>query len=293
MSKEVWSGPILDNHFHLNPNGRNIEAAKDFAKVGGTDLVLVHCPNFSNLPKTKKEYQLSYESTIEQAQKVRDEVNLGMRVILGPHPAAFAHQCIEWKESEGEAGVQKAMELYRQSIDLAIDFIEEGMAHGLGEIGRPHWEVDEDILQYCNGLLEETLHIAAKKNITVQLHVEGDEKAPYLQIGKMADRVGLSKKNMVRHFAPANVSDELTGGMVPSVILQKGCIETLVASISDCSRGFLLETDYMDDLRRPGAVMGPKTVPKRTQTLFSMGVDEEILYRTHVDLPNELYGPPL
>jgi predicted urease superfamily metal-dependent hydrolase len=39
--------------------------------------------------------------------------------------------------------------------------------------------------------------------------------------------------------------------------------------------------------------MGPKTVPKRTQTLFSMGVDEEILYRTHFDLPNELYGPPL
>jgi len=53
----------------------------------------------------------------------------------------------------------------------------------------------------------------------------------------------------------------------------------------------MLETDHMDDPRRPGAVLGPKTVPKRTQALVSAGVDEEVLYRTHVDLPNSIYGP--
>ena len=52
----------------------------------------------------------------------------------------------------------------------------------------------------------------------------------------------------------------------------------------------MLETDYMDDLRRPGAVRGPKTVPKRTNQLLNAGLDEELLWRAHVDLPNELYG---
>ena len=52
----------------------------------------------------------------------------------------------------------------------------------------------------------------------------------------------------------------------------------------------MLETDYMDDPRRPGAVLGPKTVPKRTRQLLEAGLDEEILYNTHVDLPERIYG---
>ena len=52
----------------------------------------------------------------------------------------------------------------------------------------------------------------------------------------------------------------------------------------------MLETDYMDDPRRPGAVLGPKTVPKRTQQLIEAGMDEEILWKCHVDIPTALYG---
>ena len=54
--------------------------------------------------------------------------------------------------------------------------------------------------------------------------------------------------------------------------------------------GFMLETDYMDDPRRPGAVLGPKTVPKRTQQLLEAGMDEDALWRCHVDVPNAIYG---
>ena len=46
----------------------------------------------------------------------------------------------------------------------------------------------------------------------------------------------------------------------------------------------------MDDLRRPGAVLGPKTVPKRTQQLFQAGIDVEFLWKAHKDLPDSLYG---
>ena len=52
----------------------------------------------------------------------------------------------------------------------------------------------------------------------------------------------------------------------------------------------MLETDYMDDPKRPGAVLGPKTVPKRTKQLLAAGLDEEVLYHTHVDLPEQIYG---
>ena len=52
----------------------------------------------------------------------------------------------------------------------------------------------------------------------------------------------------------------------------------------------MLETDYMDDPRRPGAVLGPKTVPKRTRQLLAAGLDEDILYNCHRDLPDRIYG---
>jgi TatD-related deoxyribonuclease len=285
-----WVGPILDDHFHLNRKGRFIAAAQDFANSGGTHLILVHCPDFANLPTTAAEYSNAYADTVAMAEKVRREVELDVRVMLGPHPAAFAHQCLAWEQEDGEPGAERAMELYHESITEALKFIHEGKAVGLGEVGRPHWQVSASIWERSNALLGETLAIAAREGVPCQLHVEGDESAPYADIAPMADRAGLARKRLVRHFAPPDVSDELTRGMVPSVILQKGGIDTLIATIERCSGGFMLETDHMDDPRRPGAVLGPKTVPKRTQALVAAGVDEEVLYRTHVDLPNSIYG---
>jgi len=40
-----------------------------------------------------------------------------------------------------------------------------------------------------------------------------------------------------------------------------------------------METDYLDDKTRPGAVLGPKTVPRRTLELLKQGlIDEEDAY---------------
>jgi len=53
----------------------------------------------------------------------------------------------------------------------------------------------------------------------------------------------------------------------------------------------LMETDYIDDPRRRGAVLGPKTVPKVTKKLLEKGVmtveQAEII---HVVNPKKTYG---
>ena len=36
--------PAYDNHLHLSPSGRNIEALKEFKAAGGTGLTLVTLP---------------------------------------------------------------------------------------------------------------------------------------------------------------------------------------------------------------------------------------------------------
>ena len=89
VRKMDWKGPILDDHFHLNRSGRFLDAAKDFQRVGGTDLVLVHCPDFAAPPTTRQGHIDSYANTIAMSEEVRG-LGIGVRVILGPHPAAFA-----------------------------------------------------------------------------------------------------------------------------------------------------------------------------------------------------------
>jgi TatD-related deoxyribonuclease len=286
----AWKGPILDNHFHLNRNGRFLDAAKDFKNAGGTSVILVHCPDFSAPPTTKQGHRDAYQDTINMAESVRKELGLGVRVVLGPHPAAFAHQFIKWVEEDGEAGKEKAMENYRDSIDESVNFYHEGQAHAIGEVGRPHWEVSDEIWDLSNELLLDTMKLAANEGFALQLHVEGELESTYSDMATMASKAGLSKDRLVRHYSPPNVDSTITQGLTPSVLIGKGALETLLETAGNCSHGFLLETDYMDDLRRPGAVLGPKTVPKRTQQLVAAGIDEDLMWRAHVDLPNKLYG---
>lgn len=293
QDKAKWTGPILDNHFHLNRNGRFLEAARDFKHAGGTDLVLVHCPDFSAPPTTKKGHTETYADTVKMAEEVRREIGLGVRVVLGPHPAAFAHQFSAWIEESGEQGAERAMENYRNSIDAALAFVHEGKAHAIGEVGRPHWEVEQRIWDLSNTLLLETMHLAHQEGIALQLHVEGELESTYNDMVSMAKKAGLAEKKLIRHYAPPNVAQKMTRGITPSVLIGKGAIEELMSTVESCSNGFLLETDYMDDLRRPGAVLGPKTVPKRTHQLLEAGLDEDFLWKAHQELAEDLYGPSI
>lgn len=286
-----WTGPILDNHFHLNRKGRFLEAARDFKHAGGTDIVLVHCPDFSAPPTTKDGHTETYADTVKMAEEVRKQVGLGVRVVLGPHPAAFAHQFGAWIEESGEQGAERAVENYRDSISTALEFVHEGKAHAIGEVGRPHWPVSDTIWDLSNSLLLETMHLAQQEGVALQLHVEGELESTYRDMASMAQKSGLAANRLVRHYAPANISHAVTQGVTPSVLIGKGAIEELMSTVESCSHGFLLETDYMDDLRRPGAVLGPKTVPKRTKQLLEAGLDEEYLWKAHFELANDLYGP--
>ncbi len=278
-----WTGPILDNHFHLDRGHRFLSAAEDFKRVGGTDLVLVHKPDFMDLPLSVDEWRIAYDGTVSMAEEVKSNLGLSVRVILGPHPASWAHQ-------RQSLGSEVAGELYKDAVELAIEYCAEGKSCAVGEVGRPHWKVEEEVWQEANELLSWTMKRAAQEDLTLQLHVEGDGASTYSDLAVIAERSGLSCKRLVRHHAPPQVDEQTTSGLIPSVVVGKGSVEEVMNTVSRCKDGFLMETDYMDDPRRPGAVLGPKTVPRRTQALLAAGLDEESLWRTHQDLPESLYG---
>ena len=54
---------------------------------------------------------------------------------------------------------------------------------------------------------------------------------------------------------------------------------------------FTMESDYRDDNSRPGAVIGPKSVPRYTRKYLETGVfSEEDAWRIHAETPAKVYG---
>jgi TatD-related deoxyribonuclease len=92
---------------------------------------------------------------------------------------------------------------------------------------------------------------------------------------------------IIKHFCPPVPDVAHANNMTASVVASKDAILRALRG----SHPFFMETDYIDDLSRPGAVLGPKTVPRRTKALSEAGLmSHEACVQTHVDLPERIYG---
>ena len=286
-----WKGPILDQHIHLDRNNRYLDAISEFINSGGTGINLVHKPDFTNLPRNITEYKHAYENTLEMAQEIREKFGIEVSVILGPHP-------VSWEKQIHDIGIQNSTFLHLQAVKLAIEYISSGHAVCLGEVGRPHYPVDSEVWKSANEILLEIMKLAAEAKISIQLHVEDNGEETYSDLAKLCDEANLPRHLAIRHYAPANISTEFTHGLSVTVSVGKGSIEEIIETLPNCKSYWGMETDFLDDMNRPGAVLGPKTIPKRThqlaEKLASSGYSEiqinEIINNIHSNWPKIIYS---
>ena len=286
-----WIGPILDQHMHLDRKNRFFEAVNEFIISGGTAINLVHKPDFSNLPKTPSDYRKAYQNTLEMATEVRNKFGITVSVILGPHPVAWEHQI-------HTMGLEKSSSLHLQAVKIALEYISSGHAMCLGEVGRPHYPVSDEIWDASNDLLLKIMKLAAEAKTSIQLHVEDNGEKTYSDLAILCDKAKLSRHLAIRHYAPANISEEFTHGLSVTVSVGKDSISKIVETLPMSNSYWGMETDFLDDEKRPGAVLGPKTIPKRTHQLSSLLIENgysedqvsEILNNIHFNWPQILYS---
>ena len=287
-----WTGPILDQHIHLDRSNKFLDAVTEFVGAGGTGIMLVHKPGFSSdLPADLDGYQAAYSDTLGMAEEVRAAFGIGVGVVLGPHPVAWEHQ-IE------PLGLKRATELHLEAVGLALDHIDAGDAVCLGEVGRPHYPVSDETWSAANEMLREVMALAAGAGTSIQLHVEDNGETTCRELAALCDEAGLARDRAIRHYAPADVGTDFTHGLAATVSVGRGSVETLAETTVNANAPWGMETDFLDDPRRPGAVLGPKTVPKRTQQLCAAllaadwGEDEVsgLMSSIHSDWPAQLYS---
>ena len=270
---------IFDDHLHLRRDGRFLDAASDFKKAGGTHFVLCQYP-MTDVVIRKKSYTSCYLETLKMAEEIRSEIDIGVFVTVGPYPVDY----LKLKEKFGR---DSAINLMKKGMDEAAKLCEEKQCIAIGEIGRPHFSVDRQVVEDSNMILKYGMGKAKDAGVAVVLHTESTTPKQCKELVLMGKKVGLSADKIVKHFAPPLIKSDENYGLMPSVLASK---KNILNALEKGSR-FMMETDYIDDPCRPGVVLGPKTVPKLTSRLLETGrMSEDQAYKIHIENPEKTYG---
>lgn len=272
--------PVYDNHIHMSPSGRNVEALKEFQASGGTGLTLVTLPYKEVKISKGSDFATSYEITYALAEKARAETDLLINIAVGPYPVLI----IPLAEAYG---LEKAEEIMIKGMEDAARDVAEGKAVAIGEIGRPHFPVSAEIREASDRILLRGMELAKENRVPVIIHCESDENTDK-SLAELADMAGLDRGMVVKHSSPPWVTPEETHGVMPSIPASKSNLKEALAKGTD---RFMMETDYIDDPEKPGAIMSVNTVPKKVMAWVSNGqVSSESIYRICRDIPESLYG---
>lgn len=271
--------PVYDNHVHMSPSGRNVDALREFEAAGGTGLTLVTLPH-KEVPITDgSDFARSYEVTYGLADRAREATGLEINIAVGPYPVLILHLAESY-------GLERAEEMMMEGMEAAGRDVAEGRAVAIGEIGRPHFPVLEDVWDASNRVLLRGMEIARENDCPVIIHCES-EPDTMGSLADLADMAGLDRGLVVKHSAPPWVTAEETSGVMPSIPASKTNMREAIGKGTD---RFMMETDYIDDPSKPGAIMSVTTVPKKVRAWLANGeVPEESIHRICGDIPDSLY----
>ncbi len=264
--------PVTDDHIHIDPvNGRGLEAAKDFFRAGGTHILLVSKPSWSLSvhPSCGADYVAVFDETLRVAEMI-EETGVVVFPVLGVHPAEIS------RLSE-RMPLTDAIDVMKAGIDCAAAYVVEGKAVAL-KSGRPHYEVSPEVWNASNEILEHALCCAAECECALQIHAES---GPCTDVAGMARMAGFPVERVVKHYGSPDTP------LHPSLIAKHEAIPQLIRE----RRAFTMESDFMDENSRPGAVIGPKSVPRYTNQLLRDNlITLEDCFRIHAETIEKVYG---
>ena len=271
--------PVYDNHIHMSPSGRNVDALREYQAAGGTGLTLVTLPYKEVQISKGEDFARSYGITYSLAEKAREATDLEINIAVGPYPVLIIPLAERY-------GLERAEEIMVKGMEDAGRDVAEGKAVAIGEIGRPHFPVPTEIREASDRVLLRGMEIAKENRCPIIIHCESDADTDR-SLAELADKAGLDRGMVVKHSSPPLVTEEETHGVMPSIPASKSNVKEAISKGTD---RFMIETDYIDDPEKPGAIMSVNTVPKKVSAWLANGqVSAESIHRICGDIPDSLY----
>ncbi len=271
--------PVYDDHFHMSPSGRNVEALKEFKAAGGTGITLVTLPYGEVRITSGADFAESYRITYALAAKAAD-LDLEINIAVGPYPVLIVPLAAHY-------GLEAAEDMMTKGMEAAGRDVAEGRACAIGEIGRPHFPVEQGIMDASNRILLRGMELAKENDCPVIIHSESGTIETNRSLAEIAAKAGLDPGLVIKHSSPPFVTDAETFGVMPSI---PASMSNIKEAVGKGSSRFMIETDFIDDPAKPQAVMAPNTVPNKVRQMLGSGlVDAEFVRRICGDIPDSLY----
>ncbi|MGC8546522.1 MAG: TatD family hydrolase [Thermoplasmata archaeon] len=252
---------IFDNHVHLKNESVEYFYRK-FGMSGGTGLNIV---NLTENCFTLDSFYQKYMETQAIAEKLKEK-GLDVVVTIGPYPVNII-EMIKYM------GIGEAIALYEKAVDISVQEIMEQRADAIGEVGRPHFQVDERIIEASNEIMSYIFSVSKDNDIPVILHTESLDSHGMCGIMELASKVG-KKDRIIKHFSQPIFSDNC--GIIPSVPANRKNARNAPWG----NEGFFLETDFAGDISKPNFVLPADSVPNRIKMLLQEGVEEDRIIRS-------------
>lgn len=270
--------PIVDHHCHLSPSGEGIDAARRFRAAGGTHLFLATQNYGAEVPRTLGDYIEQFETTFRLAERIRADVGVIVYPVIAPYP-------IDLVTAAPTIGREAAIEVQLKAIDVAAKSIQDGDAVALGEVGRPHFATPPEITEAIEQVLHHAFDVAHDIGCPAVVHDRDLDAAGFAELAGIARSEDLDPARVVKHYARSHVVER--SGIVPSYLARRELVKDVLADRAP----WFLETDFLDDPRRPGAVLDLATVPRRALAIADEGPEGlERLQVPFVESPMRVYG---
>jgi len=266
--------PVMDNHLHLDPeNGKGLSALMILSVPVGTHMIILNKPSWELgvCATTGQDFQPVFETTMQTVAAANKRLPGKAWGILGIHPGLISRLVNDRGFEPTEAAT-----LMKAGAQGAADYVSGSKALGL-KSGRPHYEVTDMVWEASNDVMKESFRLGAQHDCVVQLHTEATKDLQ--KVANWAKARGLDIERVIKHYAEGTLR-----GPTPSVMSDRDRLSTAASTQTP----FLMETDFIDDPDRPGAVLGPKTVPRRVRWLLEQGHIEAVR-RAHVSTPAAVY----
>jgi len=272
--------PVVDHHCHLSPRGDGVRAVERFRAAGGTHLFLATQNYEGTVPLTLEDYSRQFETTVDMARKMFDDLGVRVYPVLAPYP-------IDLVEGVARLGSRPALELHCSALDLAGRWVREKKAVALGEVGRPHFPVSEEVALVVEEAFRHAFEVARDSDCPVVVHSPDLNADGFVELTARARDVGMRPERVVKHYARTRIVPGSSGGAVPSYLARRELVREVVRDPGP----WFLETDYLDDPRRPGAVLDLATVPRRAAAIAEDPQQSaDLLWGPFVDSVERVYG---
>jgi TatD-related deoxyribonuclease len=283
--------PVADSHAHVNPvRGLGAgEVARRFRNAGGWFIALASLqPSAYGVEGSNVEaYVQAALIHARECGRAREE---GLRVycLAGFHPA-------EVDKLIDRNGLKplEVLELGFKVLEELSKLVDRGEIDGIGEVGRQHYRTASERVLVANMILEKAIEIARDKDIVVHMHLEQAGEATVELVDVITRRLNAKKEKLVFHHAEPRVAVEATRRGYQATI--PGIPKLLEHVLENLEPTYTLESDYLDDPKRPGAVTTPWDMANNIARIATKSKDiEEKVYRINVDNIAKTYSvrPP-